>query len=38
MKPEEFFSVLLKGIEKTGEIFNSFQDKDPVRVAIPRRM
>ncbi len=38
MKPEEFFSILLKGIEKAGEIFNSFQDKGSVRVAIPGRM
>jgi len=36
MEEKEFFEILMKGIERAAEIFNSFQDKGSVRVYIPR--
>lgn len=35
MKQEEFFDAILRGIERAGEIFNSYQDRGSVRVFIP---
>jgi len=37
MEPEEFFDTILRGIERAGEVFNSFQDRGSVRVFIPER-
>lgn len=35
MEQEEFFDAIVKGIERAGEIFNSYQDRGSVRVFIP---
>ncbi len=34
MKREKFFEILMRGIERSAEIFNSFQDKGSVRVHV----
>ncbi len=35
MGVDEFFKVLMKGVEKAADVFNSFQGKGSVRVRIP---
>ncbi len=35
MEKDEFFEVLMSGIKKAAEIFNSFRDKGSVKVSIP---
>ncbi len=37
METEEFFRVLMKGVEKAADVFNSFQDKGSVKVHIPSK-